>query len=158
MSSCLRGWRGYVRGLETPSVLRNLNFWLHRRLRAVLWKQWKTSRRRSSEHRRLGVSHDLAAKTAGSCRGPWRLYKSPALHKALSTQCFQTLALVARRPAAPSLNQRNRRVPQTRTHVDLGGAKPRSFPLSRLCSGMSGKLGSGLSWYGAACLLGCPRP
>ncbi len=94
LNSYLRGWLGYFGRCETPSVLRDLNSWLHRRLRAVLWKQWKTSRRRFAELRSRHVSRDLAAQTAGSCHGPWRLAKSPALHIALSTKYFQTLGLV----------------------------------------------------------------
>ena len=102
LNSYLRGWLGYFGRCETPSVLRDLNSWLHRRLRAVVWQQWKTSGRRFWELRRLGVSRDLAAKTVGSCHGPWRLSKSPALHKALSTQFFQALGLVTLLPAAPA--------------------------------------------------------
>lgn len=94
LNSYLRGWLGYFGRCETPSVLRDLNSWLHRRLRAVLWKQWKTSRRRFAELRSCHVSRDLAAQTVGSCHGPWRLAKSPALHIALSTKYFQTLGLV----------------------------------------------------------------
>ncbi len=102
LNSYLRGWLGYFGRCDTPSVLRDLNSWLHRRLRAVVWKQWKTSRRRFSELRCPGVSRDLAAQTVGSCHGPWRLSKSPALHKALSTQFFQTLGLATLLPAAPA--------------------------------------------------------
>jgi len=88
--------------VNPQGVLHDLNASLHRRLRAVVWKQWKTSRRRFSELRRLGVSRDLAAQTVGSCHGPWRLSKSPALHKALPTQFFQQLGLVTLHPAAPA--------------------------------------------------------
>lgn len=93
LSRYLQGWRGYFGNCETPSVLKALDSWLHRRLRAVLWKQWRTSRRRFAELRQRKVSCDLAAQTVGSCHGPWRLSKSPALHCALPTQYFQTLGL-----------------------------------------------------------------
>jgi RNA-directed DNA polymerase len=93
LSRYLQGWRGYFGHCETPSVLRNLDSWIHRRLRAVLWKQWRTSRRRFDELRQRNVTRDLAAQTVGSCHGPWRLSKSPALHRALPTQCFQSLGL-----------------------------------------------------------------
>jgi RNA-directed DNA polymerase len=89
----LQGWRGYFGHCETPSVLQALDSWVHRRLRAVLWKQWRTSRRRFAELRQRNVSRDLAAQTVGSCHGPWRLSKSPALHYALPTLYFQSLGL-----------------------------------------------------------------
>jgi len=93
LSRYLQGWRGYFGHCETPSVLQNLDSWIHRRLRAVLWTQWRTSRRRFAELRQRNVSHDLAAQTVGSCHGPWRISKSPALHYALTTQYFRSLGL-----------------------------------------------------------------
>jgi len=93
LSSYLRGWRGYFSYCETSSVLRDLDSWIHRRLRAVLWKQWRRSRTRFAELRKRNVSVDLAAQTAGSHHGPWRLSKSPALHYALPTAFFVSLGV-----------------------------------------------------------------
>ena len=39
LATYLRGWRSYFAFCETPSVLRDLDSWLHRRLRCVVWKQ-----------------------------------------------------------------------------------------------------------------------
>ena len=89
----LRGWRGYFGFCETPSVLRDLDSWLGRRLRSLVWKQWKRGRRRFAALVRRGVSRDLAAQTAGSSHGPWRIAKSPALHIALPTAYFAALGL-----------------------------------------------------------------
>jgi RNA-directed DNA polymerase len=75
----LRGWLGYFGECQTPSVLQDLEQWLRRRLRSVVWKQWKRGRTRFKELRKRGVSKDLAAQTAGSSHGPWRIAKSPAL-------------------------------------------------------------------------------
>lgn len=90
LSCYLRGWRGYFGACETPSVLRDLDSWIHRRLRAFLWKQWRRGRKKFAELRKRNVSRDLAATAAGSCHGPWRLSKSPALHRALPTAFFVT--------------------------------------------------------------------
>jgi RNA-directed DNA polymerase len=89
----LRGWRGYFAFCETPTVLRDLDSWLHRRLRCVVWKQWKRGRRRFAELRRLGVGRDLAAQTAGSPHGPWHISRSPALSYALPGAYFVSLGL-----------------------------------------------------------------
>src|SRR4030088_1918106 len=80
LSVYLTGWRGYFGFCQTPSVLRALDEWLRRRLRAIAWKQWKTGRARFAELRRCGVGRILAAKTAGSPHGPWRLANSPRAH------------------------------------------------------------------------------
>jgi len=89
----LRGWRGYFGFCETPSVLRDLDSWICHRLRSLVWKQWKRGRRRFAELVRRGVSRALAAQTAGSPHGPWRLARSPALHIALPTAYFTALGL-----------------------------------------------------------------
>src|ERR1051325_1918386 len=74
----LRGWLGYFGKCQTPSVLQGLEQWLRRRLRSVIWKQWKRGSVRFAELRKRGVGKDLAAQTAGSAHGPWRLAKNPA--------------------------------------------------------------------------------
>jgi len=93
LSIYLTGWRGYFGFCQTPSVLRALDEWLRRRLRAIAWKQWKTGRARFAELRRCGVGRILAAKTAGSPHGPWRLAVSPALHTAMPIGFFRSLGL-----------------------------------------------------------------
>lgn len=102
LSRYLRGWHGYFAYCETPSVLRDLDSWIRRRLRSVVWKQWKRGRVRFRELRHRGVGKDLAAQTAGSCHGPWRLSKSPALSYALPNAYWVSLGLptLAARPAA----------------------------------------------------------
>src|SRR5262250_674731 len=89
----LRGWLGYFGDCQTPSVLRDLEKWVRRRLRSVVWKQWKRGRTRFRELRKRGVSKDLAAQTAGSPHGPWRIANSPALRIALPNAYFAQLGL-----------------------------------------------------------------
>ena len=89
----LRGWIGYFGKCETPSVLLGLEQWLRRRLRSVIWKQWKRGKTRFAELRKRGVKRDLAAKTAGSGHGPWRLANSPALSIALPNAYFDSLKI-----------------------------------------------------------------
>ena len=93
LSVYLVGWRGYFGFCETPSVLRALDEWTRRRLRAIAWQQWKRGPARFAELRRRGVGRDLAAKTAGSAHGPWRLSNSPALTIALPNAFFTSIDL-----------------------------------------------------------------
>src|SRR5216683_4087298 len=93
LSAYLVGWRGYYGFCQTPSVLRTLDEWIRRRLRAIAWKQWKRGGTRYTKLRRRGVGRDLAAQTAGSPHGPWRLAASPALHIALPIAAFRSLGL-----------------------------------------------------------------
>ena len=93
LATYLTGWRGYFDYCETRSVLLDLDSWLHRRLRCVMWKQWKRGPRRFAELRRLGVGKDLAAQTAGSPFGPWHISRTPALSFALPGAYFDSLGL-----------------------------------------------------------------
>jgi RNA-directed DNA polymerase len=94
----LIGWRGYFGFCETPTVLRKLDQWIRRRLRAIIWKQWKHGRNRYAELRRRGVGRDLAAQSAGSPHGPWRLSHSPALTIAMSNAFLASLNLPSLAP------------------------------------------------------------
>jgi len=89
----MRGWRGYFGFCETPDVLVYLTRWIRLRLRAALWRQWKTPRRRRAALMALGVRPKLASNTAGSGRGPWYLAKSKALSVGLSNAYFKSLGL-----------------------------------------------------------------
>jgi RNA-directed DNA polymerase len=89
----LRGWAGYFGHSQTPSVLDELERWLRRRLRSVIWKQWKRGKVRFVELRKRGIGKELAAKTAGSGHGPWRLANSPALSFALPNAYFDSLGI-----------------------------------------------------------------
>jgi RNA-directed DNA polymerase len=95
LSRYLIGWRGYFGFCQTPSVLLTLDQWLRRRLRAIAWKQWKRGDTRFAELRRCGVGRDLAAQTAGSPHGPWRLANSPALTIAMPIAFFRALGLTS---------------------------------------------------------------
>jgi len=95
LSVYLVGWRGYFGFCQTPSVLRALDEWTRRRLRAIAWKQWKRGPTRFAELRRRGVGRDRAARAAGSPHGPWRLSNSPALTHALPTTFLTSLGLAS---------------------------------------------------------------
>ena len=89
----MRGWRGYFGFCETPDLLIQLTRWVRLRLRAALWRQWKTQRRRRAMLIQLGVRGRLANNTAGSAHGPWHLAHSKALNVALSNAYFRDRGL-----------------------------------------------------------------
>jgi len=89
----MQGWRGYFGFCETPEVLLSLTRWVRLRLRAAMWRQWKTPRRRREALIELGVRSRLASNTAGSGLGPWYLAKAKALSVGLSNAYFKSLGL-----------------------------------------------------------------
>ena len=89
----LRGWHGYFGFCQTASVLSDLDSWIRRRLRCVVWKQWKRGRTRYKELRKRGINAALAAKTAGNPHGPWRLSHSPGMCIAFPNAFFDGIGL-----------------------------------------------------------------
>ncbi len=89
----MRGWRAYFGFCETPGVLIKLTCWVRRRLRAGLWRQWKTQSRRRAMLLQLGVRGALLHSTAASSRGPWHLAGTRALCIGLSNAYFRDRGL-----------------------------------------------------------------
>jgi RNA-directed DNA polymerase len=93
LASYMRGWRSYFGFCETPEVLLSLTRWVRLRIRAAMWRQWKTPRRRREALLELGVRLRLASNTAGSGLGPWYLAKAKALSVGLSNAYLKSLGL-----------------------------------------------------------------
>jgi RNA-directed DNA polymerase len=93
LTSTLRGGKSYFAYSQTPSVRAGLDHWIRRRLRSVIWKQWKRSHVRVAQLHQRNVGTALAAQTAGSSHGPWRLANSPAWSIALPVAYFDALGL-----------------------------------------------------------------
>lgn len=93
LTSYLRGWRSYFGFCETPSILRQLDGWIRRRLRSYIWRQWRTFKRRRQGLINQGLNERTAAETASARPGPWRVSSSKALHQAFPVSYFDNLAL-----------------------------------------------------------------
>jgi RNA-directed DNA polymerase len=92
--------RRLLRLLRAPlGDTRKLDEWIRGRLRAIAWKQWRRETHRYAELRRCGVGRDLAAQSAGSPHGPWRLSNSPALTIALPNVFLGSLGLPSLAPS-----------------------------------------------------------
>ena len=94
LNPLLRGWAGYF-GFSEWRELTSLDGWTRRRLRCVVWVQWKTRGRRYQELRRLKVPERTASAAIFSPKGPWRLSSATALHRALSNARFRSLGLLS---------------------------------------------------------------
>jgi RNA-directed DNA polymerase len=85
LNPLLRGWAGYF-GFSQWRELVSLDGWTRRRLRCVVWAQWKTRGNRYRELRRLKVSDKVASAAIFSPKGPWRLSSASAMHRAFSNE------------------------------------------------------------------------
>jgi RNA-directed DNA polymerase len=94
LTSYLRGWINYFGYCQTPTVLQDLEEWLRRKLRCLMWKRWKRGATRYKRLREMGLSNELAAMGAGSgAHGPWHMSRTPPINKALSVEYFRQLGL-----------------------------------------------------------------
>jgi RNA-directed DNA polymerase len=89
----LRGWVGYYGHCETPNTLRDLDSWIRRRLRCVIWREMKNGWVRYERLTRLGVPRSLAKTASGSHLSPWRIARSRAMSIAYPNSYFRTLGL-----------------------------------------------------------------
>ncbi|HEY6351611.1 MAG TPA: group II intron maturase-specific domain-containing protein [Candidatus Angelobacter sp.] len=93
LASYLRGWKSYFGLCQTPSVLERLDAWIRRRLRSLIWKQWKGRAARYRNLRQAGVVAKVAGSVAASSLGPWWMANSPAITRALPNTFFETLGI-----------------------------------------------------------------
>ena len=89
----IRGWVNYFALADARAHMQRLDEWVRRRLRQVLWKQWKTPANRYRNLRTRGVSEYWAKRTGGTSKGCWRLSASPPLHQALGNAYWRELGL-----------------------------------------------------------------
>ena len=80
---------GEVRVIET------LDEWLRRRLRCLLWRQWKRPRHRARQLRQRGLDEDRAWRSALNGRGPWWNAGAPHMNAALPTAFFTCMGLAS---------------------------------------------------------------
>lgn len=78
LAPILRGWAAYYRLAEVKAPFEELDQWLRRKLRCLLWRQWKRWHTRITELRRRGIEITRAAYSAMNGRGPW--WNAGSLH------------------------------------------------------------------------------
>ena len=74
----IRGWAAYYRLSQVRKVFEELDQWIRRRLRWILWRQWKRPRTRAKKMIELGLKKEQAWLSAMNGRGPW--WNSGASH------------------------------------------------------------------------------
>jgi len=95
LTPVLRGWINYFSLAETKGFAEELDQWIRRRLRLILWIQWKRPWTRLKKLMRLGIPEERSSRSAFNGRGPW--YNSGASHMnmALPKKFFDKLGLIS---------------------------------------------------------------
>jgi RNA-directed DNA polymerase len=95
LNPLLRGWMGYFQHTQSLRRVEALDEWLRRRLRCLLWRQWKRPVHRARKLRQLGLDDDRARRSAGNGRGPWWNAGAPHMNAALPTAFFTRMGLAS---------------------------------------------------------------
>jgi RNA-directed DNA polymerase len=89
-----RGWANYFGKADVKGIFKELDGWIRRKIRSIIWRQWKTGRTRYKRLVALGISRDTARNTAYSNRGPWRMARSQGMHKAVSNMHINKMGYI----------------------------------------------------------------
>jgi len=81
----ITGWVNYFKLADVKKYLLRLDSWLRRRLRMVIWKQWKRVRTRLRNLIKLGIPKAKAYMFANTRKGYWRTAKSPILQTSIGS-------------------------------------------------------------------------
>jgi len=99
LNTYLRGWMGYFKLAETPSVFHRLDKWIRRRLRMCVLKHWKKPKTKRRELIKLGIPVESAKKISSSRKGYWRLARTPQLNRALGLHYWEAQGLFSLKSA-----------------------------------------------------------
>lgn len=86
-----RGWANYFGLAGERRVFEDLDRWIRRKIRDILWRQWKKPRTRYKRLVALGLKAHTARKVACSSKGPWRMAKTNGMHRAVSNGVIEAM-------------------------------------------------------------------
>lgn len=95
LTPIIRGWMQYFRKAEVKVTFEELDQWLRRKLRCIVWRQWKKPRTRAKKLLARGLDTETAWRSAYSGRGPWWNAGASHMHQAWPTRVFSRLGLMS---------------------------------------------------------------
>ncbi len=95
LNPILRGWMAYFKLTETKQALEALDGWIRRKLRCILWRQWKRAYTRAKNLMKAGLKEERAWRSACNQRGPWWNSGASHMNQAFPKSFFDRLGLVS---------------------------------------------------------------
>ena len=86
---------GYFQHTQGRRAIETLDEWVRRRLRCLLWRQWKRPRNRARQLRQRGLDEDRAWRSAVNGRGPWWNAGASHMSTALPNTFFTYMGLAS---------------------------------------------------------------
>lgn len=93
LTPILRGWSNYFKLAQVRTPFEELDRWLRRKLRCIIWRQLKRPSTRARKLMQRGLSEDRARKSAGNGRGPWWNSGASHMNQAFGRSYFTKLGL-----------------------------------------------------------------
>ena len=95
LAPILRGWTNYFRLAQAKGIFEELDGWLRRKLRCILWRQWKKLRTRTARLMQRGLDEARARQSANNGRGPWWNAGASHMNDAFRKTFFEQLGLLS---------------------------------------------------------------
>jgi RNA-directed DNA polymerase len=95
LNPIIRGWVAYFRMVEVKARFEELDSWTRRKLRGLIWRQWKTPRTRLRRLLKLGVDAPRAKAGAMNNRGPWWNAGASHMNQAIPNNTLRGFGLVS---------------------------------------------------------------
>jgi len=90
-----RGWINYFRLSQVKTAFEELDGWIRRKLRCVLWVQWKRPKTRAEKLMKLGIEKARALTSAFNGRGSWWNAGASHMNAAISVHWLSRLGLMS---------------------------------------------------------------
>ncbi len=95
LTPLLRGWMNYFRLAEVKGTFEELDSWIRRRLRGLIWRRWKRPFTRAQKLMQRGLAKAQALKSAMNGRGPWWNAGAAHMHAAFPKSYFDRCGLLS---------------------------------------------------------------
>jgi RNA-directed DNA polymerase len=95
LNPLLRGWVNYFRLAEVKNIFEELDGWIRRKLRCLIWRHWKRTHRRAQGLLRRGLAEEQAWRSATNGRGPWWNAGAAHMHTAFPQSYFAQRGLLS---------------------------------------------------------------
>ena len=95
LKQIIYGWVNYFKIADMKYLLlRDIDPWIRRKIRVIIWKQWKKISKRYTCLRKLGISHRDAYVTANSRKGYYHIAHTRVIETAISKERLNKRGLV----------------------------------------------------------------
>jgi len=86
LSSFIKGWVNYYKYADILGLMKRIDEWYRRRLRMVIWKQWKKIKTKGRNLIKLGINKYKAWEFANTRKSYWRTSRSPILQRSVTNE------------------------------------------------------------------------